>query len=100
MFAKFVKPLTLISRNSYLFCFNTAYLNPEKHIYMTHNPTNIYEDILQIGDYLMPQRLMEKQVSQVYVPHITSITFETLKQTFVIFLKNIKSSFITAKCES
>lgn len=65
------------------FCMYTAYLNPEKHIYMNHNPTNVYEDILQIGDYLLPQKLMVKQLSRDYIPQITAKTFETVKKANV-----------------
>jgi len=65
------------------FCIYTAYLNPEKHIYMTHNPSNAYEDIVQIGDYLLPGKPMEKELSRVYIPQITTLLFTELKKTYV-----------------
>ena len=74
------------------FCVYTAYLNPEKHIYMTHNPSNVYEDIFQIGDYPMPSRLMAREDSRLYVPQITSLLFQELQKLFVktIFSKKKK----------
>ncbi len=82
----FLKPHTskaLQPSMSQAFCIYTAYLNPEKHIYMNHNPTNTYEDILQIGDYVVPGKLMEKEMSQAYVPQITTLIFNHLKKANV-----------------
>lgn len=70
------------------FCIYAAYLNPEKHIYMTHNPSNVYEDILQIGDYPLPNRPMVREVSRVHVPQILSLLFSELKKTYVNIIKN------------
>lgn len=89
MFKKSIKQVLVIHKflssqsPARCFCMYTAYLNPEKHIYMNHNPSNVYEDILQIGDYVLPQKLMEKQLSRDYIPQITAKTFETVKKASV-----------------
>ena len=77
------------------FCVYTAYLNPEKHIYMTHNPSNVYEDIFQIGDYPMPSRFMAREDNRLYVPQITSLLFQELQKLFVQthFSKKNKKKF-------
>lgn len=67
------------------FSVYTDYLNPEKHIYMSHNPDNIYQDIYQIGEYPMPQRLMIKEISKVYIPQIRTLVFDHLQKIYVFF---------------
>ena len=83
-FLKTLRTATISPQISKGFCVYTAYLNPEKHIYMNHNPTNVYEDILQIGEYVLPSKSMNKDINRVYVPQITSIVFEELKKIYVI----------------
>lgn len=41
-----------IPRNT--FCIYEAYLNPEKHVFTGHNVNNVYEDIVLLGDNLLP----------------------------------------------
>jgi hypothetical protein len=66
------------------FCIYASYLDPKAHITMSHNPNNVYEDIVMIGDYLTPTRPMTKVVSQKYNDQILQITFEHLNAKYVI----------------
>ena len=36
------------------FCIYEAYLNPERHVFTGHNVNNVYEDIVLLGDNLLP----------------------------------------------
>ncbi|KRW99169.1 hypothetical protein PPERSA_07412 [Pseudocohnilembus persalinus] len=62
------------------FCIYEAYLNPERHINTTHNVNNVYEDIVLLGDYLLPDRLNEKTLSTTYVPQLLDVTFNHLNK--------------------
>lgn len=53
-----LKLTNFIPRNT--FCIYQAYLNPEKHINTGHNVNNVYEDIVLLGDFLLPTTLNEK----------------------------------------
>jgi len=66
------------------FCINAAYLDPKYHITMSHNPHNAYEDIVMVGDVLLPTKEMTKIVSQKYMPDLLRIAFEVLNKYHVI----------------
>lgn len=65
------------------FCVYAAYLSPKAHVTMSHNPQNVYEDIVMVGDYLLPTREMTKRISQKYVPQIVQIAFDHLNSKYV-----------------
>ena len=65
------------------FCIYAAYLDPKAHVTMSHNPQNVYEDIVMMGDYLMPIRGMTREVSTKYVPQLLQITFDHLNAKYV-----------------
>ena len=68
------------------FCIYAAYLDPKAHVTMSHNPQNVYEDIIMLGDYLMPGKEMTKVDSQRYVPQIVQILFTHLNERYVTTL--------------
>lgn len=53
-----------------------------RHINTGHNPNNVYEDIVMLGDYPVASRTMDKVISQTYVPAITNIAFALLSKKF------------------
>ena len=65
------------------FCVNQPYLNPERHITMSHNFNNVYEDIILLGDYPLPTVTNERVVSQDYIPSIISLVFSHLNKKYV-----------------
>jgi len=75
--------LKLFSQNKAGFCIYATYLDPKAHITMSHNPNNVYEDIVMIGDYLTPTRPMTKVPSQKYMDQILQITFDHLNAKYV-----------------
>lgn len=78
--------LKIYTQNKAGFCIYAAYLDPKAHITMSHNPNNVYEDIVMIGDYLTPTRPMQKVTSQKYMDQILQITFDHLNSKYVILV--------------
>jgi len=60
------------------FCIYEAYLSPKLHITTTHNFNNVYEDVVLIGDYMVPAKNHSKVESQHYFPQIVQLTFDYL----------------------
>jgi hypothetical protein len=62
--------LRKFSQLSYLnkqnFCIFKPYLQPERHINMSHNFQNSYEDLVMIGDYPIAPRSNDKVLSRKY----------------------------------
>lgn len=84
---KLFKPIQVLSFSripKQSFAIFSAYLNPERHITMNHNPHNAYEDIVMIGDYPMPNRAMKKEINRDYIPQIADIVFSVVKSKNVI----------------
>lgn len=65
------------------FCIYKAYLDPSKHIYMTHNPHNMFEDLFSYGQYPLPTVPMQRQLKRDYIPKIASIVFAAAKRSNV-----------------
>ncbi len=76
--------LKVYSQNKAGFCVYATYLDPKAHITMSHNPNNVYEDIVMIGDYLTPTRFMNRVTSQKYMEQILQISFNHLNSKYVI----------------
>jgi len=49
---------------------------------MSHNPQNVYEDVVMVGDYLLPTRMMDRVISQKYMPQIIQIVFDHLNEKY------------------
>ncbi|EWS72332.1 hypothetical protein TTHERM_000939159 (macronuclear) [Tetrahymena thermophila SB210] len=64
------------------FCIYQAYQNPLRHINTGHNPNNVYEDIVMLGDYPVQNRTHDKVISQTYVPAIANIAFTHLSKKY------------------
>jgi hypothetical protein len=75
-----LKPSVRLTRG---FCIYASYLDPTKHISMNHNPNNMYEDLVMIGDYPVPAKAQVRIPSQQYVPQIAQITFDVLNKAYV-----------------
>jgi hypothetical protein len=69
-------------KNTRNFCVFAAYLDPKAHITMSHNPHNVYEDIVMMGDYLLPTKEMTRVISQKYKPELINIAFSVLNEKF------------------
>ncbi len=54
------KSLSILPLNN--FCIYEAYLNPTRHITMSHNVNNIYEDLFMLGDVALPIRTNDPQI--------------------------------------
>ena len=65
------------------FCAYEAYLSPKLHITTTHNFNNVYEDVVMIGDYMVPYNDQSKIESQKYFPSIVQLTFDYLNKKYV-----------------
>ena len=65
------------------FCINAAYLDPKAHITMSHNPHNVYEDIVMVGDVLQPTVEMKRVASRKYIPDLQRIAFDVLNKYHV-----------------
>lgn len=88
-----LKPSSRISRG---FCIYASYLDPTKHITMNHNPNNMYEDLVMIGDYPVPGKPQARIPSQQYIPAIAEITFNVLNKAYVIPLPNNVTNHVRA----
>lgn len=51
---------------------------------MGHNVNNVYEDIVMLGDFLLPNKLNYAEVSNTYVPKLLHVTFNHLNKKYVI----------------
>jgi len=87
-FTRLVRPsLETSFKSTRTFCINAAYLDPKAHITMTHNPHNVYEDIVMVGDVLLPTQEMKRVASRKYIPDLLKIAFDVLNKYHVkIFL--------------
>ena len=74
---KKVSKLSYISRRN--FCIFAPYLNPERHINMSHNPQNCYEEIIQLGDYPIAPKTNDKVLSRKYEQPTLKLVVEFLK---------------------
>lgn len=86
MLAKFLKTpfqSTLYQVPVKNFCIYEAYLNPKMHIYMNHNPTNMYEDYYTYGEFPRPLRYPTKMPSERYTNEIMAVLHETFDEHFV-----------------
>jgi hypothetical protein len=61
---KKISSLQKIGRRN--FCVFEPYLHPERHINMSHNPQNCYEEIVVLGDYPIAPKSNDKILSRKY----------------------------------
>lgn len=53
---------------------------------MGHNVNNVYEDIVLLGDFLLPNAVNEKALDNSYVPKLLHVTFNHLNNKYVSIL--------------
>lgn len=73
---------SLLHRRTFAFCINQGLLDPSKHVYMNHNPHNVYVDYWPIGQY--PQlHLLQSVAPRTYEPEVQTIFIETFNSRYV-----------------
>ena len=67
------------------FCFGKGLLDPHKHIFMHHNPHNVYVDYWPLGQY--PEYIVTHSVaSKQYEPRIKEIILDCIKTKYVLIV--------------
>ena len=62
---KRVSKLSILNKRN--FCIYAPYLTPERHINMSHNAQNCYEEVIMLGDYPIAPKTNDKVLSRKYV---------------------------------
>jgi hypothetical protein len=65
------------------FCIFKGYLDPHRHITMSHNPHNVYVELYEIGQYPEVVEIMS-QPPRTYEPIVVKSLVETINTHFVL----------------